>query len=454
MAQNFTKLLKKSLTGETKVNFIYINNIEVEQYWNQNHMFILNTSLQNTKPIVNRIEEMGLLLAENDDYIVLREMPDENFLRYLEKLSFSLPKIVTTSADEVELNITESILNNNKYIDKIRAVAKESCFILPFGVSKLEEHLSHLTKIPLAVPEAAIFEKVNHKIYSRQLNEKLNIRQINGAICNSISEIYNNYDKLKYLLEKGRKLVLKESLGVSGKGLYLIDSDKKFHQFMKLLQRKKNEDNDSVAFVIEEWIDKAFDLNYQFIISKTGKIIFNYVKEAITKNGVHMGHLIPPRINGDMLDQIIDYSYKIGKELSREGYYGVVGIDAIVDTNNCLYPNLEINARLNMSTYQSIIQEKFISNKYSLSKYYTVKLYNRLDFKSLIKLIEPYNFDLSKDKGLIITNFSTVNANYKPHQLFIGRLYGTLIANTLEELRFMDEQIEKRLSNVKEVSLI
>ena len=51
--------------------------------------------------------------------------------------------------------------------------------------------------------------------------------------------------------------------------------------------------DDRVALVVEEWVAKRADLNYQFTVGRDGQVHFDFVKEALTEGGVHMGHRIP-----------------------------------------------------------------------------------------------------------------------------------------------------------------
>ena len=42
--------------------------------------------------------------------------------------------------------------------------------------------------------------------------------------------------------------------------------------------------------MVEEWVAKAADLNYQLTVGRDGGVEFNFVKEAVTDQGVHKGH--------------------------------------------------------------------------------------------------------------------------------------------------------------------
>lgn len=116
--------------------------------------------------------------------------------------------------------------------------------------------------------------------------------------------------------------------------------------------------------MLEQWIDKICDLNYQILIDQSGGVEFLGVKESLVEQGVHQGHLMPSRLSEAQLGVIREAAVRIGEALYRDGYYGIAGMDAILDEDGTIWPNLEINARFNMSTYQLNIQQQYLPDGY------------------------------------------------------------------------------------------
>lgn len=151
---------------------------------------------------------------------------------------------------------------------------------------------------------------------------------------------------------------------MSGKGLIIIDSEEKFNKAIKMIEKGLNKKNNGkVSFVLEKWIRKTADINYQILIERNGKVIYYGAKECIVEDGVHRGHLYPTYITRKLDEELRKAGEKIGRQLYQDGYYGIVGIDAIYDQEDMLWPNLEINARFNMASYQMRIQENFYKIK-------------------------------------------------------------------------------------------
>jgi phosphoribosylaminoimidazole carboxylase (NCAIR synthetase) len=453
----FDKKLKKYLVNDEQATFIYINNFEVEDKWQLKELVSLpNISLGNSSSIVNRMEELGIFLAAEQDYVILKDSVDSNYKSYLNKQGFYLPNLLYVEDNDPSLTITENILNCPETIEKLKSFSKDNVYLMPFGTSKLEELLSELTGIPLATPSAEISASVNSKIFSRMINEKSSLEQIPGASCESIQELEESFSLLKHVLSNGDKLVIKEALGVSGKGIVVIDSEKKFHQYVKLLKKSSQKNGSTkLSMVIEKWIDKVCDINYQFIVSKDGYVDFNFAKESMVENGVHQGHIIPSRLDTEQLEQLEKAAVKIGEFLHAHGYFGVVGVDAILSSDGKIYPNLEINARFNMSTYQSLIQEACVSvSDVAIAKKINISTYNQLNFEDILFVASDLLYSKDSKKGLLVTNFATVNATRKDiNQHNDGRLYFMIIENNIERLTFIENEFINRLSTITGVSI-
>ena len=69
----FTARLKTALVGDPDARFVYVNNFEVERVWGQGEPRLPGTGLSFSSATVNRIEEVGVLLADEHDAVVLEE---------------------------------------------------------------------------------------------------------------------------------------------------------------------------------------------------------------------------------------------------------------------------------------------------------------------------------------------------------------------------------------------
>lgn len=455
---DFSSKLKWALTGRHDVTFVFLNNFEVEEYWSDPEILKLPTlSIGSATDVVNRMEELGLFLAGENDIILLKSLPDQAFMAEAQTLGFGRSKCVAARCNEPAMNITANLLSCPETLDKLREIAQDSgsrAYLVPFGTSDQEEELSRLTGMPLAVPSADVFRKVNDKGYSRRLNTELGIRQIPGVECTSLEELTSGFERLRSVLEEGGRLVLKDSMGVSGKGINVIPDEARFRKCMSMLEKQASKrDIRRINYVLEQWIDKICDLNYQILIDRSGEVEFLGVKESLVEQGVHQGHLMPSRLDDIQLGVIQDAALRIGAALHRDGYYGIAGMDAILDEDGTIWPNLEINARFNMSTYQTNIQDQWLPDgMFGLAKKYPLRLKRQLEYRELRSRIGGLMFSPENGEGLLINNFATVNAAFRSEGgVFSGRLYGVIIASSSKRLRAIDESLEAILSSINEV---
>jgi len=449
----FEQELKRALVQRESASFVYLNNFEVEEHWKQADAAQMpSISMGSSKKIVNRMEEMGLLLASENDYVILQKEVDHDYLEYLVAQGFSLPKLLCLPESDPEKTISENILASREMIDQLKSLSSQELYLMPFGVSSFEEEVSERTGIPLSVPKSCVFERVNSKIYSRRLNAELGITEVPGACCESAEELCAAFDRLKPLLDEGHKIVIKDAYGVSGKGITVVETERRFEQFMKMLERSMtSQQKERVFFVMEKWVDKEFDFNYQILVHRDGQVSFHFVKEAIVKGGVHSGHRIPARLTEPQVDILRNAARKLGQRLHQDGYCGIVGIDGILGKDGVVYPNLEINARFNMSTYQTRIQELLMdSETAAIAKHYTLKLERCVSFKELQDALREVIYTQERANGLLINNFATLNAAYvQEGEAFTGRLYGIILGKTAEEVACLDAEIHSALQDIE-----
>jgi hypothetical protein len=164
-----------------------------------------------------------------------------------------------------------------------------------------------------------------------------------------------------------------------------------------------------LGLVVEEWVPKVTDLNYQFTVGRS--VRFDFVKEAVTEHGTHKGHRMPARLTQAQHQELGVAAQRIGTALRADGYFGVVGVDAMVDPEGGLYPVIEINARNNMSTYQIRLQETVLgAGQSALARHYELRLDEPLPFGRLRDVLGDLLVDAPGGTGLLVNNFATVNA--------------------------------------------
>ncbi|MFD5929965.1 ATP-grasp domain-containing protein [Streptomyces sp. NPDC060333] len=446
---DFGSRLKRAVTGDPGTPLVFLGNFEVEEVWARGEHTLPRFSAASGAAVVNRMDEFALLLAGEGDHVVLKTAPDPDYLAYLRDLGLTLPTVHVAAGQDAQRNVTQDVLADTVLLDRLRALAAEGARLLPHGVSVLEEELSRRTGLPLAGSDAALTKAVNSKIYSRRVADELGLRQPAGWTCESVEELAEALGHARELLDQGRRAVVKEAFGVSGKGIVVLENARWTDRVLRMVRRGvERSGQPRIAFVVEEWVPHQGDLNYQFTVGRDQQVHFDFVKRAVTENGVHKGHRFPAHLTDGQLVTIHDAARALGKRLAADGYAGVVGVDALLDDADGVWPVLEINARNNMSTYQVRLQEHLVGpDRVALARHYPVRLHRPLGFARLRELLDGFVLPEPGGSGLVVNNFATVNAGSEvnPGEPFDGRLYGILVAASAAELTALDEGITARL---------
>jgi phosphoribosylaminoimidazole carboxylase (NCAIR synthetase) len=457
MTGNFTGRLKAALTGTRDAQLVFLGNFEVEDQWARGEMGLPRLGFGSGSVIVNRMDEFALLLAGKGDHVVLKDAPDADYLSHLEELGFELPGMLVVERQDPRSTVTQDALEDRRVLRELGGLGARGGVVCAHGVSELEERLAERAGIPLAAPPAAVCKAVNSKIYSRRLAAELGIRQSRGWSCASLAELDTAVEAARALLADGRRVVLKDAFGVSGKGIEVVEDERRLDRLHRMIHnRARKAGHERIGLVVEEWVAKRADLNYQFTVGRDGSVHVDFVKEALTEGGVHLGHRIPARLTDRQRAQLTEVSHLLGGRLADDGYFGVAGVDAMIDPDGGLYPLVEINARHNMSTYQATIQEAFIGTESTaLVRRYPLRLGARLPFGSLRRAMADLLFDPARGTGLLINNYATVNAAASPGEPvpgahFDGRLHGVVVADSADRTAALDDEIGRRLTVVAE----
>jgi hypothetical protein len=443
---NFAERLKRDLTGDRGVRFIYLNNFEVERSWAEGEPKLPGAGVSFASTTVNRMEEMGVLLAADGDIVVLKSRMDPGYAAYLSRLGASAGRTLAAENSDPGRTVTEDALVSPRLIAELAALNDGCTYLMPLGISLAEEQLAKETGLPLAGTTAQICKAVNGKIFSRQLVDRLGLTAVPGQVCETVGELAG---ALSAQLAGGGRAVVKESLGVSGRGMVVVGDERAASRLLRLIGRRGPDAR--AALVVETWIERAQDLNYQFVVARDGTVRFETVKAAVLRDGVHQGHRFPVDLPAAAFDGLLDATQALGRALFAEGYYGMVGVDAMLGPDGVLYPCLEINARFNMSTYQSRISERFIpAGKHAIAATFGLRPHRPHTFGEVTGALGELLFDGSGRPGVVINNFATLNAAAQPGEDFHGRLYGICVADDPEAVFRLRQQVEGRLENMVE----
>ena len=440
--------LIKSLTNkEDNTRIVWLCNIGAEKYWNKLNMGI---SDKQEDIVVSHIEEMNLLLCRSQDVIVLRESPDEEFLRTLIKLGFQIPRILIPNCSDDAKSISELILNDENIINILKDISnkcKETYFV-PYAVTGFEEKIADLCNLKLIGAPSNINAKINNKIFNKSIAKQLKFNVCTGKTCESIDEIREEYYNLTEKNNNFNKVIIKEPCGASGKGLYIIDDKNKLEGILRLISRlARNIENPQ--WIVEGWYNKKTDVNYQIYISEDGNVNVFSIKEQILKDTIYIGSRIPCNISYEKIEEYKKCGTDIGKYLFNLGFTGVAGVDSFI-TEDDIIPIIEINGRFTLSTYLSFLEEKFRENIIT-TRYFKVTTNNQYDYTKLNELLYKNDllYDDNKKEGVIIYTSKTLPVHFIEKQNhYLGRIFALILG---KDDTALDKYIDRLENLIKDL---
>jgi hypothetical protein len=452
----FTDRLRTALLGRDDAPLVLLANFDVEEQWGAGELRLSGDAFSRGHAVVNRMDELVLPLAGPRDCVLLKGSPSPDYLEYLAGLGFAPPRILATRSPDPEQRVTSSALADEALIGRLTDLGTAGYHLLPHGASRLEEELASRSGIPLAAAPAAVCTRVNSKVYSRRIADEIGLRQPRGWACDDLDTLRCAVKRARAILAAGRPVVFKEAYGVSGKGLMVAQGERRLDRALHMISRRAGRaGHDKVSLVVEEWVEKAKDLNYQFTVDRAGGVTFDFVKEAFTEGGVHQGHRIPAGLDRRQEVQVRQAAGMIGERLAADGYFGVVGVDALVDPAGELFPMIEINARSNMSTYQVPLEERFLGpGQIAIAKRYPIHFPGTLKFSHLVAALQDVLYDRSSGTGLVIHNFATVNPVIPGHGAGGAegpadrRLYTWIVADSRRSLNDINAAVSAILANL------
>lgn len=452
MDTRYLRKLKTALTGNPEQKLVLVCNFEAEQQWAEGFVGLPSAAMNTSAVLIRRMEELGALLAGPDDVLVLKRPLDPGYRAYLADLGLRPPTVLVPEHTTPDRPTAQDVLASPVALRRLAALAGDGARLLPMGATVWEQRLAETSGLALAVPDAATCQRVNSKIYGRRLAERAGLKCVPGACCETVDEFAAVLDGYRpRLAGDGFRLVVKDAYGVSGKGLVVLDGVTKADRLKRMVRRTaQRRGEERLHVVVEEWLPKRCDLNYQVTVSRDGHVSLDFVKQALTEHGVHKGHLMPPELDPAQHRQIAEAAEAVGRYLHLDGYHGVAGIDAIVDSDENLYPVLEVNARLNMSTYQGGVTERCQGpGQVAMARHYPLRLDRPRTFDEVRRTLAPV-LDRRDGERFVVTCFGTVNANTRQSTPFEGRLYALLVARDRRRLAALDDATTDALRHLTE----
>lgn len=410
---------------------ILIGNFDCDNYWrDEGSMQLPYIDFRRIRPIIQSLDELCIFLGHKEDAIVLRQKPDKDFISYLKNLCVEIPHIYSITSPKENLTTSEMILSDEILLNELISYVKENSksqintYLFPYGITDVEEELSRSVSAKL-VSTSKASKFFNDKLTLIELRSKYKIASPKYVVCTGKLELTN---KGSIFVEKYGCVVLKERFESGGSGMAIVNNIK---QYNNLIENIHDSFGGMKKIIIEKWYPHYYSCNYQYIVNNDSVFRYAYSTQLIDSKGRIVGSEFD--FTDERLLNKINTQYIISRPLIEEfiqkGYRGVVGFDSLVCPNNQVFPIIDINCRVNLSSIFYEVIQKYFPCKYALFFYKEYSLKKCISFTIVLDHLGHYAFSPSKKEGAVILNFASLNVNLVTENGGIGRIFYAVIAD-------------------------
>jgi hypothetical protein len=184
------------------------------------------------------------------------------------------------------------------------------------------------------LPPPEVVAKVNSKTWSNELVTQLGLPGA-GRVVRSVDELVAAVTDLDF------HALIKDPYGVSGRALLEVTTPGVLRAIERVLRKQAGK---RIELLVQEKYPKAHDFSGHLHVRRDGSWDFLGLQLMTNKGFRHFGSSpAPPALidEGRYAESLAD----VVAAISAAGYWGPVGIDAMLLENGSVVPVLEINAR-------------------------------------------------------------------------------------------------------------
>lgn len=413
---------------------IVTGNFNVEEFWSDKKLATVPRINDSNTDIINEcMQELMFVFCNDEDVLLTRERFDSSLKEYLSTIGFGFKDISLESYNNDKANSEIFLLDKNNLFKNIYPQTKYSLEL--FGSLESAKLWSEENNIEYIAPDYEIVKKVNSKQFSYELRKKLN-HHYNSFIIENFEE----FDEISKLFSSQNKaFIIKELLGVSGKGNFIVNSELLLKYFCRYLNKQIN--NKKISFLLEEFLPKKFDFSCVANISQYGDIRILGVQKIVVLNTAYVGTQDSDRTLNDLLYKS-NYFYIIEnacKELYLSGYYGPVCFDSMCLMNGKIIPIIEINARYSMSQIKISLDNKYKKDG-SFSLLSQININNKDNSFNTQELLKS-KIIFNGYKGVLPLSSNAVCS--KIYSQSKGRLYYYILADNKEDVFSFENSLKE-----------
>lgn len=314
----------------------------------------------------NDLDVLPLYFTDENDVLLVRQIPDEKFLNTLLHAGISLPKF----------KLLESALQDHNFINRPKQSLQAwgwspriHHILKPFKQSCSKEFLNQPNAFWKNEHRELYGRKTGLEVLKRFLEDSESDKYISenliARVCTSIEEIEN-------LIKEWKQIVIKAPLSSSGRGLQVL---RKSYLNDSIIQWINGTLEAQGYVTVEALVDKKHDFSLQYFCDGKGNLA--YIGPGFFEtntNGQYEGNILggmPKCLTNDLQEpQMNELSKGISRAIETSdivmNYTGYLGVDCMlfddINGDRKIQPCVEINLRYNMGTL-ALTLDKYLSPK-------------------------------------------------------------------------------------------
>ena len=423
---------------------LWIYNAGIDKAWQTEKQGMKKINNPKEQFILNAQSELFIFLCEEFDYLVLFKIPNYEFIEDMKRFGIKESKFILLPKGEKTISELFSYCLDN--VEKLEKIKINDVVYTPYILSVQDEDNAKKIGIPIYGKNSEIVKQINDKTFIREISLKHNFPTIPGFICDSREKLL---DSAKLLIKNGcEKFCIKEPFNSAGKGVFFIRDKKQLDLFSKRIQFE----GEKFSVVLEKWIDNKKDINYQIEVLEDGEVNFIGITEQIISITSYKGTVYPADISLEQENEYKKYAKLIGTILHKMGFVGVVGIDSIITSDNKIIPMIEINARINQSTFYLKLGNYFRKkDKRIIFRSYDINTKTELNYSLLKQYLTDNNLYFDGNRGVIIINSSCLSIYKNDDETYFSRVYLAYIDRSVSSKELLINSIDKAIAIIKEL---
>ncbi|NOQ45767.1 MAG: ATP-grasp domain-containing protein, partial [Desulfobulbaceae bacterium] len=200
--------------------------------------------------------------------------------------------------------------------------------------------LDELENVSLLGPDKELARKFNNKAVQLELL-KAEIPVVDFRICQSMQDLLDVSEKLRKQWQDG--IFVSRMYSAAGAGSAIT------HSIGDIIDRFSGEDS---RFLISRYVPHDFDPTVLGVVANDKDVYIAGVADQRIEDGNRfVGSAWPSILPVDIIDELKEYTRRVGRMIGSHGYRGIFGCDFIVDRENQV-KFLEINARKQGTTLE------------------------------------------------------------------------------------------------------